>query len=438
MSNSVIGIHEWKGNCRTFSDLGTTVTNNGSVSELCNSLFDFSEPSVNSINPLDMDEPGSIYSTYKYDLDLVKIHSAIRLSVISYLKKVEKLKEDLRNFQIIENNPSILPIDKRILKMELDEMAKNLALKDKLFIWHKYVKAVTPILNRYVVLMSREFKGKLTSGSDVSLDESKIEERLSLIESYLNIIRRLNFIKISITRDDRMNKTCPNCLSSFSHESFLDGQTLKCNCGYMNDGINKKIEYFDTNRNMPDINSTTINTNAWRDWIDNYLCRRKKTYPKNELFSYFDYLCVVNGFPNRYHVINGLIPQPDSTIIIYLLQQTKIKLADDSILDGSDYYSMKNIIRHEYYGWPKPTLTAEQEFEAESLYIKIQSKYPLYKTRKTNIHCEILGLYILHAIGVNVHKEDFKIASSLDTIEYSNNILEKIFRELGIYFVKLI
>lgn len=438
MSKSVLGIQEWKGNNRTFSDLGTPISNDGNVSELCANLFDLSEPSINSINTLDMDEPGSIYSTYKYDLDLVKIHAAIRLSVISHLRKIEKLKYDMKRYEMIENDPSILPIDKRTMKMELDEMSKKLLLKDKLFLWNKYVKSVTPILNRYVVLMSREFKGKLTSGSDVSLDESKIEERLFLIENYLNVIRRLNFIKISITRDDRISKTCPNCLSFFNYENFLDGQLIKCNCGYVSDSINKKIEYFDTNKNMPDISSTTINTTAWREWIDNYLCRRKKSYPKDELFMYFDYLCGVNGFPNRYHVLNGLLQQPPAIVIINLLQQTKIKLMDETIIDGSDYYCIKNTIRHDYYGWQKPTLTQEQEFEAESLYIKIQSLYPLYKTRKTNIHCEILGFYILHTIGINVIKEDFKIASSIDTIEYSNTILEKIFNDLGIPFRRLI
>lgn len=428
MFNSVLGRQEWQGNNRTLSDLGTTVSNDGDVSELCRSLFDFTEPTYYSSNLLDVKDPGQIHAKYRLDLDLRKIHLAIRAKIIYNLQKFISHQNDLKILNELINNKSIPPIDISFAYGKTVKINNELSQIDKRCYWKEYCKRAIPILNKYVILMSKEFKGQLSSGCDISIDESKINERISLIESYLNVVKSLKLIKITIIRDKRNGILCPGCSRSLVDDDISsDICKYNCQCGYVEDSINHISEYNDSNKIVPNITSTTINIPAWREWIDCWLCRSSKTYPQEEFFKNFDYLCNINGFPHRYYVINGIIPQPSLQIIISMLQSTD---------NGSDYYNLKNTIRHDYYNWPKPTMTQEQEIEAERLYIGIQTLYPKYKKRKTNINIEILGYVILRIVGLNVKFEDFKIPASEDTISYSNEMFQFIFPELNIDFEK--
>lgn len=428
MFNSVMGRQEWQGNNRTLSDLGTTVSNEGEVSELCRSLFDFTEPTHYSSNLLDVKDPGQIHAKYRLDLDLRKIHLAIRAKIIYNLQKVISYQEELKNLNILMSNPSIPPIDVAFAYGKTAKINSELAQMDKRCYWKEYCRKVIPILNRYVILMSREYKGQFSAGCDISIDESKINKRISLIEAYLNVVRSLNLIKITVIRDKRIGSLCPGC-SRPLNEDGISSDTAKynCQCGFVEDSINHISEYNDVNKIVPQITSTTINIPAWKEWIDCWLCRSTKTYPQAAFFANFDHLCNTNGYPHRYYVLQGMLPQPPLQIIISLLQSTE---------GGSDYYNLKNTIRHEFYGWPKPTMTQEQEKEAERLYIAIQTLYPKYKKRKTNINIEILGYTILRIVGLDVKIEDFKIPASEETISYSNEMFQLIFPELNINFEK--
>lgn len=431
MLNSVISIQNWKGNNKAFSDLTTKTKSDNEPSELCSNFFDFSEPVYIQSELIDIVDPGHLYSQYKSDLDLTKIHNSIRNSVLFFLKNMANYNNDLIRYNSISNNPRISLVEKKNLYKKIQQNYNDFENNNKLLMWRDYCRQVIPLLNRYVLLISNEYKGDFISSEVSFSNEIKINERLQIIDLYLNVIRDTRIIKISLIRDTRIIKTCPSCFKEINNQLY-DDRGL-CNCGFISTSVNKVTELFDCGKIIPQINSTTINVPAWREWMDNYLCRNTKTYPKNELFSHFDYLCLVNRYPDRLSVINGIMMQPELNIIISLLQKTKTEN-----INGSDYYCMKNIIRHEYYNWPKPIVPEEKELEAETLYINIQTLYPKYKSRKTNINIEILGLYILHTIGIRVFKEDFKIPISSDTIEYSNNTLMQIFGELTIPFVKLI
>lgn len=432
MLNSVMGIQEWKGkNFRTLSDLGTKVSSQSEASDLCLNLFDFSDPILDGSSTIDLQNPENIYVQYKYDLDLRKIHSLIRTKVISFLLNVEKNKENRKKYEMMENNDLIPPISKRLLKIKIDKANEEICISDKRKLWDLYKERSIQILNRYCVLMSREFKNEIFSGNDISFDESKVEERLNLISTYLNLINEIDIIRITVIHDRRITVCCPGCLK------VISVKTNSCSCGFQSENIRRNIEYFDGTKTLPQISASKVNISAFTEWLDDYLCRSKKLYNSDILFPHFDMLCLQNGYSPREYVKSGVIAQPDANIILGLLKQTKIK-TDQCEITGSEYNSQKNWIRHEYYGWPKPILSPEQEKEAIELYINIQSLYQKHKKRKSNIFIDTLGMYVLFGIGINVKKADFKIPVSQETIAYSNETMEIIFYELNINFIKLI
>jgi len=269
--------------------------------------------------------------------------------------------------------------------------------------------------------MSNEYKGKIIPGCDVSLDETKIQERLKYIKQYIKVINSLGVIETKIINVKRSKNICPGC----SKEIMGDGNGDKylCSCGFSEDSINHSTEYNDVNRLVPTNTVNSKQSKPFLDWLDRFLCRSGDTYPQIEMFEKFDIFCMEHNFPNRYDVLAGFAKQPDSSVIISLLQRNGY----------SKFYIIKNLIRRDYYGWNVPEITPEQESQALDLYLSIQEKYPQFKSidRKTNISFEIIGYACLKMVGVNLSSSDFKIPATQSTIEYSKDTLINIFLSLG-------
>lgn len=420
MLNSVVG-NDWSWNTRTLSDLGTTVSNEGDFSDLCKSYFDFSEPTLNSTIYSEY-EPETIRLTYGNDLNLIVIHQAVREKIIYILKKINHNLIEISNLEQKTFLPNVLPIDIKEIYRKANEILSYNKKYSESNLWEKYKKAVIPILNEYVVLMSNEFRGQSSTGCSVTIDDSKLEERIKLIEKYISAINRIGILKIIAHKVRDLKSTCPLCLREIDTNSLNEeiGKYI-CECGFIEDTVKHISEYHDGSKTIPQVNSTAINIKEFGISIDRLLCRSGEEYPQAEMFTKFDEFCYHNNLPLRYNVINKLVPQPSMQVIITLLQNTGY----------SNFYNLKHQIRVDYYGWESPKMTEVQEAAANKLYVDFQMKYLDKKKRKTNINKEILLCIILYMVGVNINSSDFKIPGSADTIAYSNQLINEIMPELG-------
>lgn len=417
----------WYWDTRSLSDLGTTATAEGSISDLCRYYFNFDEPTASSELQLGL-EPSEVRVTYEDDLNLRILHQIVREKIICILQKLERSDSDLKCNDIAISDKKLPPIDVKDLYRKTAEIISFKKKYMGINLWEQYKNSVIPILNKYTPLMSNEFIGNSSSGMNCTIDESKLQERLKYIKQYIDEINKLNIVKFIPVKIQKYTFVCPSCLKNIQQESLNEenGKYL-CNCGFTDNTVKHISEYIDGTKSA--VQSLPINADIKiiQTWIDRYLCRSGEKYRQEEMFPTFDSYCAANNLPNRWDVLNGNVQQPEMQIIIFLLQNNKFSNGDRF----ADYYGLKNQIRHDYYGYPVQEISQVQESTIISLYINFQNKYMVSKKRKTSINIEILGCVFLILAGVNVNVCDFKIPASSETLAYSHQSVIDVLLELG-------
>lgn len=405
---------------RTKSDLDSvTFSSNRSPSLNCAKYFDFNTPLNANYVPV-FENPTDIQCTYETDLNLITIHQIVKDKLYSLMKKFFEYKDEISKIKTQKETVFLTPIDHKFYDMKIKSLDEKCEMIVNANYWERYCRSAIPILNKYVELMSTEYKGHFSSGCDISLDEDKLNERLDCISKYIRVVKSLGIVEMKILKIEKAKNICPGC----SKEIPVDNETeISCRCGFVDHGINHSTEYTDNGKLQPSSNGSQKLVKPFKDWLDRFLCRSGESYPQAEMFEKFDRYCIENNFPHRFQVTSGLIPQPDSSVITTLLQNNGY----------SKYYVNKNLIRRDYYGWSVPEISAEQESKAIELYLNFQERYPDFKSneRKTNINSEIMGFFCLIMVGVNVTKDDFKIPISRSTIEYSIDVLYQMCLSLG-------
>jgi len=409
---------------RTTSDLDSVSNHiDLTLTENCKLYFDFTHPSCENYFP-QFNNPLAAELVYESDLNLVLLHQIVKDRIYSLIRSVSIDEVKLGVINLEMSFSYITPIDHRFNLVKIKEINSRIDNILKSNYWDRYCKAVIPILNKYVEIMSNEFKGNISSGCNVSVDESKISERLKYIEKYIDAIIDLNILKVKITRKNKVENLCPGCLKSFdSSNSSTDEGRFSCKCGFTDNNISHSTEYSDLNKLAPQVTGNSKHIKTFTDWLDKFLCRSGDSYPQEEMFRKFDEFSLRNNYPNRYYVLSGLISQPDLSVIISLLQNHQY----------SHYYTIKNTIRRDYFGWKVPEITSLQESKALELYLNIQEKFPEFRgdERKTNINGEIIGYTVLIMVGVAISSSDFKIPINSDTRAYSKDTLFNILLSLG-------
>lgn len=401
--------NDWSWNPRTYSDLGVDTDDENIASEMCSTFFDFTE--INSLTHNSMiEEPVEIIISFTYDLDLRVIHQVIREKIIKIYKKLESY-----DFQIveIENNIksgrlTLLDVKYQTDKLNKLKEFKRINMNNNM--WQSYKNQVIPILNKYVILMSNEYRGLTSIGSTFSIDEFKIQERISYIKKYIEIVNRIGIIRLKATQKIIHRDTCLLCSKQYS-EDEIDEESCKstCKCGYTENSVKHVSEFVDINKPINQLSVSNANIKTIVLWLNRVKCASGDTYPKEELFKKFDNLCSTRGFPNRQLVLNLLIPQPSMKTIINLLQ----------LSDFTEFYTIKHLIRYDYYGYQPLQISNEQEQEIIRMYVDFQNNYMTTRERKTSIHIEILGCIFLILSGLKISADDYKIPDSEDTISYS-------------------
>lgn len=419
MFNSVLS-DEWRWNQRTFSDLGTNPISENEPSDLCKYYFDFTQPTSSSEIYL-KEEPEELRLTYLTDLDLISIHRIVKEKIIMILKKLISNEERLKLIEASIKSNSIPPIEVKILNKEIIEIQEYKIKYLGRNLWELYKFTVVPILNKYVMYISNEYKGQSIAGNSISIDENKLQEKLQCIDNYIASVNKLNILKLKAVRNFISKPTCPSCFNEMSSDvSNEEIGRYSCNCGFVEDTVKHISEYSDGTKNIQRTNTVNANNKIIQLWKDRWFCRSGESYPKDEMFKKFDSFCSKNNLPNRFKIA-GTNYQPSMQTIIFLLQNN----------DYSQYYVLKNQIRHDYYGWNPPQITEVQDSLISQLYIDFQNMYQSTKERKTSINIEILGCVLLILVGVNIDVNDFKIPANQDTILYSHNSIKKTFKELG-------
>lgn len=405
---------------------GSTKSENSS-SDLCQSYFDFSDPSINSMITFqgDVDE---IKIYYDDDLNLKQIHTIIREKFIKILKKLSNADNEIatREWKIV--NTKISDLDKIILRKEINEILEFRNKYGTVNLWQIYKKNVYPILSKYTPLMSKEVGGNINSG--VFFDEELIKLRQQYIKEYIDEVNNLKIIKITPHFVTKIQPCCLSCMKPLQQDYSSEvGGSARCSCGFNESTIKHLSEYNDLTRSFASTVDTNLDAKQIKEWIDNVKCVTPNIYGKDEknnsereaLFEKFDTLCQKHNLPNRNLVLSGRLPQPPMSVVISLIKLAK----------RSELYNNKHQIRHDYYGYPIYHIDEVQEAKIIKIYVELQNENESKKKRKTKIHIEVVGPALCILVGVKINPFDFKIPASKDTIAYSHNTFNEKMVSIG-------
>lgn len=392
---------------------------------ICDNYFDFTDPLRTNYVPKN-NNPIEIECKIDHDFPIIEIHQLVKdriyflnLSVYEYDREISEI-----DFNI--NSGFLPPIQYYSLTLEKNEKNEKKRKILEANYWQRYCNSVIPILNKYVELIPNYLFDNSYKNSNISFDDEKIEERINCIFRYIEIVCSLNIIiirVINICNKNNFKKICPGCNNEIiSKDSFGDDGKITCLCGFIENGVNKYTEYDEFNKLSTKL-SNNEDYKVFTDLMDNFLGRSGISYPKEEMFEKFNQYCEEKNLPIGIDVKNGLISQPKLEILITLLQNNGYSI----------YYPLKNIIRHEYYGWKIPEVSISQENQGLNLFLNIQEKYKMADNfgRKIKLNKEIVFCICLKLVGVETDFNDFKTPKSKNVISFAKNVLTSILLSLG-------
>jgi hypothetical protein len=329
--------------------------------------------------------------------------------------------------KIKTQDPKSLEYTKLIKRLAaIDEETSSFDVVQK---WTEYELLAVPILNSYVEIMSSEIKGIILSSS-VHEDESEIDERLSYIITYLNLITELELIVINISYKYDDLKNCPTCGRDMSDlELSTDGKYV-CKCGYFDDETTQNIQgQGDSdiiNIPIPKVKPDILI--SMDRWLNRFLGTSEETIPEAEMFAKFDEICIKHEWPTGEEVRANEELQIESEDNLDLL------ISIMSLSGYSSYYKLRNIIRHKYWNWKLPTMTEEQKSRFRNTIVLSQEVYPKYALRKQNINQDLRGWYHSKDAGADFLLSWFKTTKNISTLEEADYVYEKICADCGMIF----
>jgi hypothetical protein len=386
-------VEEWEGNMRSFSGTRNETSNENEQSELSRMLFDFSFPDVMCISEHDR-IPSGITIRIEYDTSLKDVHSVLRSIFINGRRT---------------NDPEI----SHLLTHEL---------------WNYYVSLSLPLINKYVVVMTDKLKDIYVSDKREETYED-VKYRINLIMNYIRIVESLNIMTINYYHAHETSSVCPSCgIDVFNVlDPNVDGRLI-CQCGFVIEDpvmAEDQIEVAEGTIVKPSVDIL----NAFNKWLNRYLCNSNEKYTEAdylEIFRLFDERCVIENWPSGDDVRSERVQQPELKMLTSLMAK----------INKSELYKIKNIIRHKYWGWPKPVLSDEQKIQIKRYYIAFQTAYPSFAKRKQKISSEINGYQLLRAVGHTCYLVDFKIPDTAKTISDANEVSEQVCAHIKIPFFK--
>lgn len=370
--------------------------------------IDFSLPVVDySID--ETKAPYFIEGLYKNDLNILKIHDAIRARFCFLLTQIDdllKTNKDLDKF-LFKNDKTMIEINATQL-----EIKKNNKLIDEisnLTKWHEYVKDAKDTLEQFVSEKDQNIK-------------------LNLISNYLCIAKK--YIKISILRYPENNK-CPSCNQDYEQdEQDEESGFVVCQCG-LERKIMAKTQIY------KDVDQSIISTKGGYDDKTHFIKRLNTFEGKQDekisdiLYEQLDEYLQTQGMPPCEQIRKMDYIGPD----FRKKSGTSISILIDALksTNNTHYYKDIELISHVLWGWKLPDISQFREQIIED-YVNTQRVYKRFKEKDSSINVNLRLFWHLKIVGYEVYIEDFKIPNSSESLNYSVAMFKKMCDETNLKY----
>jgi hypothetical protein len=377
--------------------------------------------------------PDLVRGSYTNDLNIFKIHEAIqaRFSFFEYI--IPNIKNEIRDLEkkLELESKTLNSNDIRKIKNEIKEYTRRVNDYENQISKKEYDSKVKDILTAYTEVASNSSKGLVVFKKKIEEESpEKINKRLSLIQDYLEIAK--DYIRLEIIHKVTVKATCPICGFDLT-KSYIDeysGLSICPECGYERESISHHSTFKDSQR-------VNIGNRNNYDDCENFrkvLMRfqgKQPNRPPGKLYEQLDEYFERIGKPKGSEILSlpitveGKKKSTSRQMMFEALGET----------NNSAYYDDINLIMHNYWGWELPDIS-ELEDKIMEDYMTTQQIYNAIPNKDRNASLNIqFRLYVhLKAIGYPCSKEDFKIQTSRDSLEFHQEMWKVMCEKTGLKF----
>lgn len=379
--------------------------------------------------------PDLVKATYVDDLNIHKIHDALR-ELYSFklgnLDRIEEEVEALKNklstgyLSLIEADQINAQISKLITELNEIETGEK---------WEKYVAEAKPIMERYAELASDETRGIVKFVGDTSKsaeDPARVETRHALIEMYLKIAAK--HITLDIVREVSREFRCPGCGGDVTDMILDEDEGLRiCPCGFQQANMIKISTFKDSMRVNVGGRSGYEDRSTFIRCYDRYMGSKIPKIP-DRLYTMLDRYLTSQGFPSgdyiKNHVPlleNGKKAGTSVDLMIKALGATQ----------NAFYYDCTRWIAANYWGWALPDLSALRDTIIND-YDVTQKVYEVKRERGSSLNVQVRLYLHLCARDYPCDFTDFKILTSRESLEYHHRMWKLMCDATGLKFTPVI
>jgi hypothetical protein len=381
--------------------------------------------------------PDLVRGSYTTDLNIFKIHEAI-LARFSFFKSIiPNIKKEIEELErkLITDAKILILNDIRKIKNDIKEYQQKINDYTNNISQNEYEEKVKDILEDYGTVASNNSKGLIIFKKKVEEDsKEKIEYRLKLIRNYLD--KAKDYIRLEIIHKITVKETCPVCDLDLS-KAFFDDDAGVCicpKCGYEKDSISHHSTFKDSQR-------VNIGNRNNYDDCENFrkvLMRfqgKQPNRPPGKLYEQLDeYFTKIGKLLGEEIRKLGLTSEGKK-------KGTSRQMMFEALgeTNNSAYYDDINLIMHVYWGWELPDIS-ELEDKIMGDYTATQQVYNSIPNKDRNASLNIQFRLFVHlkAIGYPCVKEDFKIQTSRDSLEFHQEMWKVMCEKTGLKFYPVI
>jgi hypothetical protein len=360
--------------------------------------------------------PSFVKATFTDDIDIIKIHGAIKATFEHGLYNLNNMKLKIEELSNNLRGDSLSLIDAEKIGSQIDTITNKINNLESMEEWHHYVDKVKPVLDKYLPLASDETMGIVVFSSMVKVEDPEVvEKRLDIIEKYIKIASF--YISMDVTSKTKNSTNCPGCdCDTSDHVDVCEG-ILVCECGYQQINVIKHSTFKDANRVNVSGRSDYDDRTTFIKALDCFSGIKTSKIP-DLLFVMLDEYFVNRGFPSGEEIKNTrkLLPNgkkegTNNELLVTALAET----------NNANYYSQANCIAVTYWGWVLPDVSHLRDkviFDYEAT----QKVYNEFKERESSLNVHIRMYLHYTSLGCNFKKSDFKIPTSPDSLTYHDKM----------------
>lgn len=359
---------------------------------------------------LKLEKPYTIMATWETDLNLSNIHSDVFRIFCQRLYSSQQIQDQLEKVRIklFQDPPTELEaMELRDQELTLMRQFEELSsLED----WEEYILNVQDILHDYFEVMSNKFLGVVKIGQEEENPE-RVSIRISIITAYLEILNRFNFVRLAIEHQSHVS-ICPSCDLKWNQQELQE----VCECGLVLRDMSPGVVA------VTRASGGSNHANTIVKLMDRFEGRENFKIP-SDLFDKMDNYCRLNRLPKAEDIRAGRVPQPSLEDINNILVK----------VGYSNLYDRSNIIRHEYWGWPYPSLGDKRD-QISCWFCKtrsyIENNPSPHRKSKPNINVHFW--FITKLVGFDFSVNMFRIPDSVKSRSDHREILQDICRHFKI------